>query len=141
MRKMLGKAEKEAVVSKEDQAAALQGGTPVKVRNRASRRAVKKPELDEAEAAARSHAVARGLLDWYNQTVGPGLLEYAQTWTGRRIHILDATKIKVELERGTYECSGVVKDDSEGQLKRGYRLATVRTLLETAGLLTQVAVG
>jgi hypothetical protein len=30
------------------------------VRDRASRRAVKEPELDEADAAARSHAVAGG---------------------------------------------------------------------------------
>ncbi len=141
LRKLLGKAEKQVEVRTEDQAAAVPGGAEVKVRNRASRRAVKAPELDEADAAARSHAVGRGLLDWYNQSVGPGLLEYAQTGDGRRIHILDATKIVVELERGTYECSGVVKDDDDGQLKRGYKLATVRTLLETAGIITQVAVG
>lgn len=141
LRKLLGKAEKQVVVTKEDQAAAMNGGAEVKVRNRASRRAVKEPELDEADAAARSHAVARGLADWYNRTVGPGLLEYAQTGNGRRIHILDATKIVVELERGTYECSGVVKDADDGQLKRGYKLATIRTLLETAGIITQVAIG
>lgn len=141
LRKLLGKAEKQVEVTKEDQAAAVQGGAKVRVDKRASRRAVKAPELDEAEAAARSHAVARGLLDWYNQTVGPGLLDYAQSGDERRIHILDATKIVVELERGTYECSGVVKDDDDGQLKRGYKLVTVRTLLETAGILTQATVG
>jgi len=141
LRKLLGKSEKQVEVSKEDQAAAIQGGTEVKVRNRASRRAVKEPELDEADAAARSSAVARGLVGWYNKTVGPGLLEYAQSGDGRRIHILDATKIVVELERGTYECSGVVKDNDDGQLKRGYKLATVRTLLETAGIITQVEIG
>ena len=97
--------------------------------------------LDQADAAARSHAVARGLLGWYNRTVGPGLLEYAQTGDGRRIHILDTTKLVVALERGTYECSGVVRDDDDGQLKRGYKLATIRTLLETAGIITQAAVG
>lgn len=47
----------------------------------------------------------------------------------------------VELERGKYECSGVVKDDDDGQLKRGYKLATIRTLLETAGIITQATVG
>jgi hypothetical protein len=128
LRKLLGKAEKQVEVSAEDQAAAVQGGAEVKVRARASRRAVKEPELDEADAAARSHAVARGLLSWYNRTVGPGLLEYAQTGAGRRIHILDTTKLVVALERGTYECSGVVKDDDDGELKRGYKLATIRTL-------------
>jgi hypothetical protein len=140
LRKLLGKAEKQVAVTPEDQAAAVPGGAKVKVRARASRRAVKDPALDEADAAARSHAVAGQLLAWYNQTVGPGLLAYAQTGDGRRIHILDTTKVVVELERGTYECSGVVKEE-DGQLKRGYKLATLRTLLETAGIITQVAVG
>lgn len=141
LRKLLGKAEKQVEVSAEDQAAAKAGGAQVKVRERASRRAVKEPSLDEAAAAARSHAVARQLLDWYNSTVGPGLLAYAQSGEGRRIHILDTTKIVVELERGTYECSGVVKDDHDGHLKRGYKLVTIRTLLETAGIITQVELG
>lgn len=141
LRKLLGKAEKQAEVSQADQALASSGGAEVKVRKRVSRRAAKAPDLDEAEAAARSAAVGRSLLDWYNRTVGPSLLEYAQTGTGRRIHILDTTKIVVELERGTYECSGVVKDDDDGQLKRGYKLATIRTLLETAGIITQATVG
>jgi len=141
LRKLLGKAEKQIEVTTQDLAAAVPGGAEVKVRNRASRRAVKEPKLDEADGAARSHAVARGLLDWYNQTVGPGLLEYAQSGDGRRIHILDTTKLVVALERGTYECSGVVKDDDDGQLKRGYKLATTRTLLETAGILTQATIG
>ena len=35
----------------------------------------------------------------------------------------------------------VVKDESDGQLKRGYKLATIRTLLETAGIITQAMVG
>jgi hypothetical protein len=39
---------------------------------------------------------------------------------------------------GTYECSGVVKND-DGTYVRGYKLATLRTLLDSAGLLTQVA--
>lgn len=140
LRKLLGKAEKEAVVTEEDRAAAVPGGALVKVRRRQSRRAVKDADLDQTEAAARSHAVGRELTDWYNQTVGPSLLEQAQTGDGRRIHILDTTKIVVPLERGTYECSGVVKDE-DGQLKRGYKLATIRTLLDTAGIITQVGVG
>jgi hypothetical protein len=140
LRKLLGKAEKQVEVSAQDQAAAKAGGAKVKVQNRASRRRVKEPDLDQADAAARSHAVARQLLDWYNDTVGLSLLAYGQGTQGRRIHILDTTKLIVELERGTYECSGVVKDQ-DGQLKRGYKLLTLRTLLETAGILTQVALG
>ncbi len=55
-----------------------------------------------------------------------------------RIHILDTTHVEVPLETGTYECSGVVKNE-DGTLSRGYKLATLRTLLDSAGLLTQVA--
>lgn len=140
LRKLLGKLEKQSKVTAEDRASAIQGGSAVKVRERISRRAVKDSDLDEAKAAARSAAVARQLLRWYNTKVGPGLLEYAQTGERRRIHILDATKIEVALKAGNYECSGVVKDD-DGQFKRGYKLGTLRTLLDTAGIITQATVG
>ena len=141
LRKLLGKLERRARIMATDRAAAVPGGAAVKVRERVSRRAVKDPKLDEAKAAAHSAAFARQLLAWYNTKVGPRLLEYAQTGEGRRIHILDATKVEVALEAGNYECSGVVKDDDDGQLKRGYKLGTLRTLLDTAGIITQAVVG
>jgi hypothetical protein len=56
---------------------------------------------------------------------------------GRRIHIVDTTQVEVSLETGTYECSGVVRHD-DGSRARGYKLATLRTLLDHAGLITQV---
>jgi hypothetical protein len=108
----------------------------VKVRQRASRRAVKGP-VDAAEAEARAQRVAAKLMEWYNDDVGPSLLAYARVGTGRRIHIVDTTHVEVPLETGTYECSGVVKND-DGSRSRGYKLATLRTLLDHAGLLTQV---
>jgi hypothetical protein len=108
----------------------------VKVRQRASRRAVK-GAVDVAEAEARAQRVAAILLEWYNDKVGPSLLAYARVGTGRRIHIVDTTHVEVPLETGTYECSGVVKND-DGSRSRGYKLATLRTLLDHAGLLTQV---
>src|SRR5712671_894030 len=49
----------------------------VKVRQRASRRAVK-GAVDEAEAEARAQRVATQLVDWYNAHVGPSLLQYAR---------------------------------------------------------------
>src|SRR6266436_1033551 len=109
----------------------------VKVRERASRRAVKQA-VDAAEAEARAQQVAAQLVSWYNQQVGVSLLQYARLGRGRRIHILDTTHVEVPLETGTYECSGVVKNE-DGTLSRGYKLATLRTLLDSAGLLTQVA--
>jgi len=140
LRKMLGKLEEKVELKDQDRAAALSGGAEVKARERESRRCVKEPLLDGVEAAARSHAAASKLLDWYNQAVGPSLLEYAQTGEGRRLHILDTTQLEVAIETANYECSGVVKDE-EGQLKRGYKLTTLRTLLDTAGILTQVDLG
>ncbi len=96
----------------------------VKVRKRASRRAVKQA-VDEADAEARALQVAAQLVGWYNQHVGVSMLKYARLGRGRRIHILDTTHIEVPLEAGTYA--------------RGYKLATLRTLLDSAGLLSQVA--
>jgi hypothetical protein len=108
----------------------------VKVRKRTSRRAVK-GTVDTAEAEARAQRVAAKLMDWYNIHVGPSLLRYARVGLGRRIHIVDTTHVEVPLETGTYECSGVVKND-DGSRSRGYKLATLRTLLDHAGLITQV---
>ena len=48
-------------------------GVRVKVRERASRRAVKHT-VDEAEAAARAQQVAAQLVRWYNQHVGVSML-------------------------------------------------------------------
>jgi hypothetical protein len=108
----------------------------VKVRKRASRRAVK-GAYDAAEAEARAQRVAARLVGWYNDHVGPSLLQYACVGKGRRLHIVDTTHVEVPLETGTYECSGVVRND-DGSRSRGYKLATLRTLLDHAGLITQV---
>jgi hypothetical protein len=82
----------------------------VKVRARASRRAVKKA-VDDQQAQARGRAVGQQLVAWYNQCVAPSMLAYADGGPGRRIHLLDSTKIEVALETGTYECSGLLKND------------------------------
>src|SRR5262252_1088465 len=135
------------LVQMEQQAAMSQPACPllppqeprvaVKVRKRASRRAVKQA-VDAADAEARAQLVAAQLVDWYNQHVGVSMVQYARLGRGRRLHILDTTHVEVALETGTYECSGVVKNE-DGTLARGYKLATLRTLLDHAGLLTQVA--
>ena len=142
LRKLLGKLEAQMGVAP----TALPPATPLeavvpetKVRPRASRRAVKQ-EVNEVEAAHRACYAAQQLVRWYNQAVGPSMLEYAQLGSGRRLHILDATPVEVALATATYECSGVVKND-DGTLSRGYKLGTLRTLLDTAGLLTEVALG
>lgn len=137
VRKLLVQMEQQVDLSQSARRPPAEPNVAVKVRERASRRAAKHP-VDEAEAEARAHKVAEQLVDWYNQHVGVSMLHYARLGTGRRIHILDTTRIEVPLETGTYECSGVVKNE-DGTLSRGYKLATLRTLLDSAGVLTQVA--
>jgi hypothetical protein len=137
VRKLLVKMEKQADLSQPAPGPAKEPSVVVKVRQRASRRAVKQA-VDEAAAEARALTVADQLVGWYNQGVGVCMLQYARLGRGRRLHILDTTRIEVPLEIGTYECSGVVKND-DGTYSRGYKLATLRTLLDHAGLLSQVA--
>jgi Transposase DDE domain len=137
VRKLLVQMEQQADLSQPVRRPQQEPSVVVKVRERASRRAVKQA-VEDAEAEARAHQVAAQLMHWYNQHVGVSMLQYARLGRGRRIHILDTTHVEVPLETGTYECSGVVKNEDR-TLSRGYKLATVRTLLDSAGLLTQVA--
>ena len=137
VRKLLVQLEQQADLSQPTQRLPQEPSVAVKVRERASRRAVKQA-IDEAEAEARAYQVAEQLVGWYNQQVGVSMLQYARLGRRRRIHILDTTHVEVALETGTYECSGVVKND-DGTRSRGYKLATLRTLLDCAGLLTQMA--
>jgi hypothetical protein len=137
VRKLLVKMEAQADLSHPGLSLLQEPSVAVKVRERASRRAAKQT-VDTAEAEVRAQQVAAQLVGWDNQHVGVSMLQYARLGKGRRIHILDTTHVEVALETGTYECSGVVKNE-DGTLSRGYKLATLRTLLDSAGLLTQVA--
>jgi hypothetical protein len=137
VRKLLVKMEQQVDLSQPASRPATEPNVAVKVRQRASRRAVKQA-VDATEAEARALKVAEHLMSWYNQHVGVSMLKYARLGRGRRIHILDTTHVEVPLETGTYACSGVVKND-DGPYSRGYKLATLRTLLDSAGLLRQVA--
>src|SRR5215831_17795969 len=137
VRKLLVQMEQQADLSQPTRRPPQEPSVAVKVRERASRRAAKHP-VAAAEAEARAYQVAAQLVGWYNQQVGVSMLQYARLGRGRRIHILDTTHVEVALETGTYECSGVVKND-DGTRSRGYKLATLRTLLDRAGLLTQMA--
>jgi hypothetical protein len=137
VRKLLVKMETQADLSQPVRLPPPEPSVSVKVRERVSRRAVKQA-VDTAEAEVRAHKVAEQLVDWYNQHVGRSMVQYARLGKGRRLHILDTTPIEVPLETGTYECSGVVKNE-DGTYARGYKLATLRTLLDNAGLLSQVA--
>jgi hypothetical protein len=136
LRKLLVKLENQVDLHEPVRLPPVGPGQPVKVRQRASRRAVK-GAIDSGEVEARAQRVCTKLMAWYNDSVGPSLLHYARVGKGRRIHIVDTTHVEVPLETGTYECSGVVKND-DGSRSRGYKRATLRTFLDHAGLITQV---
>src|SRR5215468_1634972 len=110
VRKLLVQMEQQVDLSQSARRPPAEPNVAVKVRERASRRAAKHP-VDEAEAEARAHKVAEQLVGWSNQQVGVSMLQYARLGKGRRIHILDTTYVEVALETGTYECSGVVKNE------------------------------
>lgn len=55
------------------------------------------------------------------------------------IHILDCTKIKVNLDNANYENSEVIKDD--GETIRGYKLGTIRGLMDDSGIIEDIVFG
>ncbi|MHC6204144.1 hypothetical protein ACYULU_13245 [Breznakiellaceae bacterium SP9] len=55
------------------------------------------------------------------------------------IHLLDCTKITVKLSNEQYEGSSVVTDN-EGA-KRGYKLATLRTVVGDGGVIEEIRYG
>jgi hypothetical protein len=96
VRKLLVQMEQQADLSQPALRPPQEPSVAVKVRERASRRAVKHA-VDGAEADARAQQVAAQLVGWYNQHVGMSMLQYARLGRGRRIHILDTTHVEVAL--------------------------------------------
>jgi hypothetical protein len=139
IRKLLVKMEEQAEIEISEAISQEPASEKVPVRERKSRRAAKQ-EVNPLEVQARAIEAAEQLVDWYNLSVGLSILRYGFGGSGRRIHILDATKIEVDLETANYECSGVVRNE-DGSYSRGYKLATLRTLLETAGIISALAIG
>ena len=94
VRKLLVKMEQQADLSRPACLPPQEPRVAVKVRERASRRAVKQT-VDEAEAQARALKVAAQWVGWYNQHVGVSMVQYARLGRGRRLHILDTTHVEV----------------------------------------------
>jgi len=89
---------------------------------------------------------AMELIQWYNRHVGRAYLEQANYEPS--IHILDCTKLEVNIENENYEGSGIVKEkekDVNGKtvekLKRGYKLGSLRSLLDDGGMIASIAFG
>src|SRR5215471_11199099 len=82
VRKLLVQMEQQADLSQPVRRLPQEPSGAVKVRERASRRAVKQA-VEDAEAEARAHKVAEQLVSWYNQHVGLSMVKYARLGKGR----------------------------------------------------------
>ena len=76
-------------------------------------------------------------VSFYNSYVQGHFME--ELGTQPCIHILDCTKILVNLENDNYENSSVVKID--GETMRGYKLGVLRGILDDAGIAEEIVFG
>ena len=86
------------------------------------------------------------LVDWYNRFVGGAYLRQANYEP--TLHILDCTELEVNLDNENYEGSGIVRrkkkredGKEEEEVKRGYKLGSLRSLLDEGGIITAIAFG
>ena len=85
------------------------------------------------------------LIEWYNSVVGGAYLR--QSRYAPCIHILDCTELEVNLSNKNYEGSGVVSRKREvngvevKEKTRGYKLGSLRSLLDDGGIITAIAFG
>jgi len=85
------------------------------------------------------------LINWYNKNVGKAYLR--QSGYRPSFHILDCTDLEVNFDNENYEGSGIVKrkkkknGKEEEETKRGYKLGSLRSLLDDGGIITGIAYG
>ena len=83
---------------------------------------------------------------WYNKNVGKAYLR--QSGYSPSFHIADCTDLEVNIDNENYEGSGIVKrpkkkknGKEEEETKRGYKLGSIRSLLDDGGIITGIAFG
>jgi hypothetical protein len=77
------------------------------------------------------------LIDWYNTQVGRLFCQAVDAKPC--VHILDCTDLCVPLKNENYQHSGLSTKDNKPE--RGYKLGTLRSLLDEGALLTGIAWG
>lgn len=77
------------------------------------------------------------LITGYNRCVQSHILPHMGV--AADVHILDCTKLEVELSNENYEGSSVVKE--EGSSTRGYKLATLRGITGDSGVIEEIRFG
>lgn len=82
----------------------------------------------------------QSLIDWYNHAVGDACCR--AVGAEPCVHILDCTKLVVNLKNEHYELSGVTsRQDTPASPKiseRGYKLGTLRSLLDEGAVMTAI---
>jgi len=91
---------------------------------------------DGAIRALLNHYKAGNFVNLYNNyyIVSSEKLDFVPN-----IHILDCTKVDVNVDNENYENSSVIKDD--GELRRGYKIASLRGLLDYSGIIEEIEIG
>lgn len=79
----------------------------------------------------------QSLLDWYNKYVGETFTQAVGATPS--LHILDTTDLVVPLKNENYEHSGVTTKNDKPE--RGYKLATLRSLLDEGAVFSAIAWG
>lgn len=78
-------------------------------------------------------------IDGYNNTVQKGILPLLDIVPD--IHILDCTDLEVNYSNSNYEYSGITHSKRDNSLTRGYKLATLRGIVEDIGLIEDIRFG
>ncbi len=78
-------------------------------------------------------------VDGYNNTVQKGILPLLDIIPD--IHILDCTDLEVNLDNENYEESGIGHSKRDNSVVRGYKLATLRGLVNDTGLIEEIRFG
>jgi hypothetical protein len=95
-------------------------------------------QLAQQETASGDPRGSR-LQRWYNDHVGPAFVRAAQAEP--MLHLLDSTKLLVNPANDHYEGSSVLPAEKGKEPERGYKLLTLRSLLDEGAVITEMAFG
>lgn len=79
------------------------------------------------------------IFDYYNDVVQKYIFKTHNICPS--IHILDCTKIKVNIDNENYEKSSLAHDHNNNELFRGYKLSSLRGIVGDSGIIEEVKFG
>ena len=78
-------------------------------------------------------------INGYNNTVQKGIFPLLDL--SPNIHILDCTDLEVNFKNTNYEGSGIGHNKTDNKTTRGYKLATLRGIVDDTGLIEEIRFG